>query len=206
MAVSRQKLNNIQSEAAERLESCIQSFGLTEEEQEAIRAFNSLKTVKKGTLLLKEGDFFSSCFYILKGCVRQYYLVDGEEKTTFFYTEDQSISSSLGPNSQIPSKFYLECTEDTSLTITTYEEERDLYKRFPRLESFCRATAEQQLSISQEMFATFKMSSPEERYLNILKTRPELIHRVPQYQLASFLGIKPESLSRIRKRISINHC
>jgi DNA-binding MarR family transcriptional regulator len=56
-----------------------------------------------------------------------------------------------------------------------------------------------------ETFAEFKMSSPEERYLNLLKTRPDLIQRVPQHQIASYLGIKPESLSRIRKRIINNH-
>ena len=54
----------------------------------------------------------------------------------------------------------------------------------------------------QESFAEFKTSTPEERYLNVLKTRPDLIQRAPQHQIASYLGIKPESLSRIKKRIT----
>ena len=63
---------------------------------------------------------------------------------------------------------------------------------------------ESELSKYQEMLATYKTDTPEQRYLNILKFRPELIQRVPQHQLASYIGVKPESLSRIRKRIFDN--
>lgn len=69
------------------------------------------------------------------------------------------------------------------------------------LESMSRMSLQEELNTYQEMLVTYITTNPEERYLNLLKYRPELLHRVPQYQLASYLGVTPESLSRIRKRI-----
>ena len=76
-----------------------------------------------------------------------------------------------------------------------------MYEKYPQLESLSRVIAEVILTKQQESFTEFKTSSPEERYLNLLKTKPDLMQRVPQHQIASYLGIKPESLSRIRKRL-----
>ena len=76
-----------------------------------------------------------------------------------------------------------------------------MYNRFPILESMSRVALVEELNNYQEMLSTYITTSPEERYLNLLKFRPELLNRVPQYQLASYLGVTPESLSRIRKRI-----
>jgi len=78
-----------------------------------------------------------------------------------------------------------------------------MYKRFPMLESLSRISLQEELHNYQEMLATYITTSPEERYLNVLKYRPELLNRVPQYQLASYLGVTAESLSRIRKRIML---
>ncbi len=178
------------------------SFVLTEEEQKAIKELNAQRDIKKGTVLLKEGEISNNNFYVISGCVRQYYLVDGVEKTTEFYTENQSIFSTVNLSLQSPSKYFLECVEDSVLTITSAHQQRDIYKRFPRFEALCRVTTEQEFAEYQERAAKFMISSPEERYLNLLDTRPDLFNRVPQYQLASYLGIKPESLSRIRKRIA----
>ena len=94
--------------------------------------------------------------------------------------------------------------EDSTLVVCYPDRAEAMFKRFPKFESLCRILTEEDLGKTQEAFATFVISSPEERYLNLLKNRPGLINRVPQYQLASYLGIKPESLSRIRKRITVN--
>ena len=82
------------------------------------------------------------------------------------------------------------------------EKETELYKRFPRFGEVCRVEMEKILGASQEKLTDFKKSTPKSRYLNLLKERPDLLNRVPQYQLASYLGIKPETLSRIRNRIA----
>jgi len=77
-----------------------------------------------------------------------------------------------------------------------------IFEKFPRFETLCRILSEQLLMKSQSSFDEFKTSSPEQRYLNLLETRPKLVQRVPQHQLASYLGITPQSLSRMRARIS----
>jgi len=79
--------------------------------------------------------------------------------------------------------------------------EKTIFERFPRFETLCRILSEELLAKNQASFDGFKTSTPEQRYLNLLKTRPDLLQRVPQYQIASYLGIEPQSLSRIRKRL-----
>ncbi len=197
--------NSTRSQAfKEELVNCMSNLTIfSDKEIDAIIELVSVKTFKKGTLLLHEGDMASDCYYNFQGCVRQFYLKDGEEKTTFFYTEEDSISSTLSHTTKAPSKYYLECIEDTTLAVMSYERELELYKQFPRFESICRAEVEKRLGMFQEMFATYMITTPEERYLNLLESRPDLINRVPQYQLASFIGVKPESLSRIRKRLAM---
>ena len=79
--------------------------------------------------------------------------------------------------------------------------EEEIFQKFPKFETLCRMLSEELLAQQQINFDEFKTSSPEQRYLNLLQKRPDLIRRVPQYQLASYLGIKPQSLSRLRARI-----
>lgn len=174
---------------------------LSVEQQEAILDLISVFEYPKGTIMLSEGEINASCYSVLKGLVRQYYLVDGEEKTTFFYAEGQSIFRPKGSKDRLPVSHYLSCEEDTILTATSIENENELFRRFPEMMSLSRGAIEEELGNYQEMMALFMSSTPEQRYTRLLKTRPGLINRVPQYHLASYLGVRPESLSRIRKRI-----
>jgi len=176
---------------------------LSEAEAQVILENIQFKAYKKGDILLREGQISNLCYFNMKGCVRQYYLIDGEEKTTNFYTEGQPISPNEGAFKKKPSKFYLSCVEDCILSVGTPEDELRFFQKYPQFEMVCRIAVEDELGKSQHDFAAFMLSNPEERYMNLIKTRPELIERVPQYQLASYLGIKPESLSRIRKRIML---
>jgi DNA-binding MarR family transcriptional regulator len=77
----------------------------------------------------------------------------------------------------------------------------EINSKFPKFELMCRIMSEELLAKQQVDFDEFKTSSPEQRYLNLLQKRPDLIQRVPQHQLASYLGITPQSLSRLRSRI-----
>ena len=172
---------------------------ITKELEQAITESASIKSFQKGTLLLKEGDFSNECYFILKGCIRVFFIKDGEEKTTEFYTEGQAaIASCFGKKTL--SEQYLECIEETIASVGNPELEAEMFKKYPQSESATRVMTELFMANSQDNFAEFKMASPEERYLNLLNNRPELIQRVPQHQIASYLGITPESLSRIRKR------
>jgi len=79
--------------------------------------------------------------------------------------------------------------------------EVEMNSKFPKFETICRILSEELLAKQRLDFDEFKTSSPEQRYLNLMQKRPDLVQRVPQQQLASFLGIKPQSLSRLRARI-----
>ncbi len=173
---------------------------LTEEEKNAILSVDIFRSVKKGTLLLEEGQYSRLSYFVVKGCLRSYYVVDGEERTTAFYTEMEGVTPPC-VISKTPSQFYISCVEDTILTISHPDMEAEINGKFPKFESLCRRLSEQLLVKKQTDFDEYKTSSPEQRYLKLMESRPDLIQRVPQRQLASFLGIKPESLSRLRGRI-----
>lgn len=172
---------------------------LSEQDIQVIAESNIIKFFKKGTFLLRAGDFSNECFLIFKGCVRSFLVKEGEEKTIEFYTEEQPVSP-VNFGKKIPSEYYLECIEDTIACVSIPENE--MFQEYPQLESACRIMAETMMTMYQTSFTDYRTSSAEERYLSLLKDRPGLIQRVPQYQLASYLGIKPESLSRIRRRLN----
>jgi len=178
-----------------------QFTALSDAESKGIIESLRIQTFQKGTLLLREGQVSSLCYFVLKGCIRQYYLVDGEEKTTNFYTEGQPVTPYEGTFSRKPAKFYLSCVEDCALSVGTPEDEARLFEQFPQFKNVVRVAVEEELGKSQQLASSYVLNNPTERYRNLLKTRPDLLDRVPQYQLASFLGITPESLSRIRRRV-----
>jgi CRP-like cAMP-binding protein len=173
---------------------------ITKELEDELGKIEFIRSYPKGTILLEEGKISNECYFIIKGCIRSFYIKDGEEKTTEFFTEEQAVIPSAYGN-KTPSEYYVECIEDTIAGVGTPELEAEMYQKFPQIESLNRALGEVIMAKYQDTFAEFKMASPEERYLTLLKNRPDLFQRAPQHQIASYLGIKPESLSRIRKRI-----
>jgi CRP-like cAMP-binding protein len=173
---------------------------LTEDEKKAIVSLDIFRSVKKGTPLLNWGQKSNYGYFVLKGCIRAYYVIDGEEKTTAFYTEMEGLTPHCVINKE-PSEYYVSCIEDSILTVAKPEMEVEIFAKFPKFETLCRVLSEELLAKEQINFDEFKTSSPEQRYLNLLQKRPDLIQRVPQHQLASYLGIKPQSLSRLRARI-----
>lgn len=173
---------------------------LTEEEKNAIVSLDIFRSVKKGTVLLREGQITKESYFVLQGCIRKYYILDGEEKTTAFYTEMEGLTPHCVA-SQTASEYYVSCMEDSILIISNADMESEVNGKFPKFDTLCKILSEERLGKQQIDFDAFKTSSPEQRYLNLLQSQPDLIQRVPQHQLASYLGIKPQSLSRLRARI-----
>ena len=171
---------------------------LTDEEIEFIKELNVIESYEKNTILLAEGQVAKECYFVLKGCVRSYYLIDGDEKTTEFYTEQQAITP-ISYVTNEPSEYYLSCLEDCVVSLGRKND--ILIERIPRIKNLILQFNSEQLVKNQISFDTFKNFSPEVRYSKLQETRPDLINRIPQYHLASYLGVTPESLSRIRKRL-----
>ncbi len=177
---------------------------LSDEESRAIAETMCIQQYKKGTVLLKEGQISTEAYFVLEGCVRQYHLVDGEEKTNNFFTEEQWVVSINSFSQKIPSTHFLECSMDSSLVVGNRQKEENLYKQFPKLETISRKVMEKVFAEQQEIMSSYTTDTAEQRYTKLLKSRPGLFQNIPQYQIASYIGVKPESLSRIRKRIAQN--
>jgi CRP-like cAMP-binding protein len=177
---------------------------LSKEESAAIAESMQTKTFKKGDYLLQEGQISANTYFILEGCVREYILTDGDEKTTNFFTEEQWAISLNNFAPQNTAKHNWVCVEDTTVVVGDEQQAQALFERFPRFETISRTIMEAAFLEQKEALSSYYTDSPEQRYLKLMKSRPDLAQRVPQYQLASYIGVKPESLSRIRKRIASN--
>ncbi len=175
---------------------------LSKEEKEIINKDLKITKFKKGVILLREGQNSSDNYFVLSGCVRQYIIKDGDERVTNFYTEEDWILTAIGQGSNPLSKYFLECVEDCFLVIANDKEGSELMKTNMKFQELAQLILEKQIINQQQHFTEFQNSTPEERYLKLQKTRPHLIEKVPQYQLSSSIGVKQESLSRIRKRIA----
>lgn len=173
---------------------------LNAEETDIIVDNTVLLEAKKGTILLKDGNVCKECYAVIKGCLREYYLKDGLDKTTAFFTKGQPVNSFSSYTNQVPSKHFLECSEDCLLTVGNQSLVEQMCQRIPRLSEFIKNEVEKDAGALQERMATFMISSPEERFVNLMETNPGLMNRVPQHQIASYIGVTPESFSRIKKR------
>jgi CRP-like cAMP-binding protein len=193
--------NKEDNELLNKMFDCFSKYiTFSDEEKQIITKLATVIRLKKGDFLLKEGEISNKGFFVLEGCLRVFYFIDGEEKTTSFYTEMESITPHCAVN-KLPSAYYISCVEDSIIASATLDVEPEITELHPRFDTLCRMLAENFLAESQASFDKFKTSSPEQLYLNLQKTRPDLLQRVPQYQLASYIGISPVSLSRLRARI-----
>ena len=175
---------------------------LSEDEKNIIRNGTEISVIKKGVILLKEGQIPKDNYFIIEGCIRQYYLTNGEEKTSNFVIEEEWIFPFTGVENNGKSKYYLECIEDSHLLIANDEHGNDFLEEFPKFQKISQQILEKEIVKQQNELAKFINQSPEQRYIDLQKNRPDLLSRAPQHQIASYIGVKPESLSRIRKRIA----
>lgn len=173
----------------------------TDEEIQIIKDQSVIQEFPKETVLLRENQVAKNSYLVLKGCVRSYYLKDGDEKNTEFFIEnDLIIPVSYVKNT--PSAYFIECLEDCILSIGSNKRTEQFMESYPRFALLCNKINEDLMASRQISWDKFRNLTPEEHYLEIKEQKPALLERVPQYHLASYLGIKPQSLSRIRKRLA----
>lgn len=160
------------------------------------------KIYDKDEFLLRQGDISNAFFFIIKGCVRLFYLNNGQEKTAFFYTENQFVSSYESFVQQVPAKHYLQAIENTQVAVISTQATTQILEHFPKFELLSRILMEEEMIIYQDIIASFVALNPEQRYLKFMRTHAALLQRIPQYHIATYLGVTPETLSRIRKRVA----
>jgi CRP-like cAMP-binding protein len=174
-------------------------------DDEKWKRFESVATVRqvpKGTVLLKPGMKSNFVSYVNYGLIRSYHLLDGKELITFFAHEDCYFSEYETFLAQMPALKYSEALEDCELVDLHYDNLQFLYQSLPECERAGRRVAEGLFVELCNRTNSFLLLTPEERYLEFLQRFPSLPQRLPQYMIASYLGITPEALSRIRARLS----
>ncbi|MFT3704324.1 MAG: Crp/Fnr family transcriptional regulator [Agriterribacter sp.] len=152
-------------------------------------------------LLIKEGALAKKIFFIDKGCVRTWFNdEDGREITLQFLFEESFLSSLETIISNAPSWYSIETLEPAIAYTLTIEEFKKIRNDHKEVQEFYYGYIEKRLLHYQKLFVSRIRDSPEERYRALLSQHPEIIQRVPQHYIASFLGITSVSLSRIRNR------
>jgi CRP/FNR family transcriptional regulator, cyclic AMP receptor protein len=174
--------------------------------KEELDYFNSLlkhKKVKKKICLLKAGDVCDFEAYIIKGCVRVYYVDEnGFEVDLFFAIEDWWVSDLASFSQQKPSKLFIEAVEESELLIISYSSKEKLYKKIPSFERLFRLMIQRTHETMMNRLISNISQSAEVRYQEFIKKYPTIPQRVPQHLIAAYLGISPEFLSKIRAKLS----
>ena len=176
---------------------------LTDEEFEIISKFFISKKLRKKQFLLNEGEVCMHIGFVNSGCLREYTIDNkGNEHIIQFAIEDWWVSDLNSFLSGLPSKYNIDALEDSEVLLLEKNVRDKLLDACPKMERFFRLLLEANHIASQRRVNDALSTSAEDRYLKFIQTYPKLFETVPQNQIASYLGITPQSLSRIRKELT----
>lgn len=177
-------------------------ISLTPEERKLFHSLLKFRRVRKRTYLLQEGEVCDFEAYIVKGCIRTYYLSDdGTETILSFAIEDWWVSDPYSFTEQTPSNMFIESLEDCELLIIDHKSKAALYEKIPKFETLFRLLIQRSLFALQKRFHSLVSQTAEQRYLAFIEKYPQVVQRVPQNQIARYLGVSPEFLSKVRSTI-----
>lgn len=161
------------------------------------------RKVHKGEILFHKGDICDFVAFTCKGCLRSFVLKDGKEYTLFFHTENQTFGDYESFQKNKPANFSCQAIEDSEVLIFNHQAML-LFEKAPGGQKLLRLVAEDLAFLLRDKLLSLLIDTPQERYLQLIETEPQLLQRIPQYYLASYLGIEPESLSRLKRRVNQN--
>jgi CRP-like cAMP-binding protein len=200
------KEERISSAALDKLVNVIKRY--SELDEKSLREMVDhipVQVFRKGAVLIEQGNVPKQCFFILEGCARKFSVdVEGKEVTSDFFTENQSITI-FSESENFESPYSVVCLEDSIMIVGELDEQDSELEKYPEFESIVLKMMQSGMGELQDTFASFIRMTPEERVKYMMGKRPELFTRVPQHQLASYLGLTPESLSRIKGRLGQNY-
>jgi CRP-like cAMP-binding protein len=176
---------------------------------ENISRITVFKEFPSGTVLLNAGDIAMQVFMVIKGCLRSYFIKEnGIEVTSQFFVEGQMVSSIESAMTGIPSRSNIDAIEDSLIGIVQMKDFLNLAQEDGRAKDQFIGVLLSKLLNYMNLHASFILDNPEKRYKKLVQDNPELVSRLPQQYIASYLGITPVSLSRIRARLKkqINNC
>ncbi|MEN2412317.1 Crp/Fnr family transcriptional regulator [Flavobacterium mesophilum] len=177
------------------------SARLSKEEVKIFEKSLEFKLVPKKTILLKAGEICNFEAYINKGCIREYFIDrNGQELTLQFAIEDWWVSDITSFEDQVPSDMYIETLEDCELLVLTRQSKENLINEVPSLERMFRLMIQRHLSKLQKRLFKTVSSTAMEQYVEFITRYPSISQRVSQQYIASYLGITPEFLSRLRTK------
>jgi len=159
-------------------------------------------SLEKNETWKSEGEISQELAYVNSGLIRHFFIDDGNEKTEKFYMEGSWFGDIGSFLSKIPSTRNYVAIEKSELLVLSFREVEKLYLKFPKMERFGRLYLQQMLIEQLNRNRSFLVDSAKTRYIKFKADFPELPQRVPQYLIAQYLGVKPETLSRIRKEIN----
>jgi CRP-like cAMP-binding protein len=173
---------------------------LTPEEEKYFISILKVKKLRKKQFFLQEGDVCKYQAFVYKGCLRTYEVdKKGAEHVIQFAPEDWWTGDLYSFFTNTPSRLNTDALEDTELFIFDHQAIEELYHQVPKFERYFRLLMQNSLIALQHRVLSNMTQSAAERYCDFLQRYPKIEQRVPNHQIASFLGIKPESLSRIRR-------
>jgi CRP-like cAMP-binding protein len=178
---------------------------LTGEEKELIKNYLTVKKIRKRQYLLQDGDVCKSVAFVEKGALRLYHISeDGTEHIVQFALEGQFITDLYSFLTTEPSTYNIEAIEDSELVLITKSASDELRKLSSKYQEYIfQITSEAYIQLEKRLTSISSLTL-EERYKDLTTNYPDIIQRLPQHMIASYMGLTPETLSRVRKRISIN--
>ena len=175
---------------------------LTNTEVDFLTSRLSSRKYLKGQYILQQGDISQTECFIISGCTKMFYLDDnGQEHIIMFSIEDWWTSDLGSFISQTPSDFNVQCLENTEIIQFSYNNIEEIFSKIPKLERFFRKIIEKAFVASQKRIIRNFSLTAKERYIIFRNNYPKIEQRIPQYMIASYLGITKEFLSKIKSQL-----